>query len=185
VRDTSRAIEAAQALEAGGVELIVVHARTRDERYRPPAHWSWVARIAEAVQVPVVANGEIWTVEDYLRCRAESGRADVMLGRGAIADPFLVERIRMRLAGREAGSPADDWPRLRPLLDDYWRQVTRDLAPRHAPGRLKQWLHLLRRQYAPAARLFEQMRELRETAAIDARLAASTQPRSGATSASG
>ncbi len=189
VQDASRAIEAAQALEAGGVELIVVHARTRDERYRPPAHWPWVARIAEAVRVPVIANGEIWTVEDYLRCRAESGRADVMLGRGAVADPFLVERIRARLAGADTRTHAQDWPRIAPLLDDYWRRVTRELAPRHAPGRLKQWLNLLRRHYPQAERLFGRLRELRDAAAVDAcvaeLVAASLQPRSGATSAAG
>jgi len=176
VRDPSRAIEAAQALEAGGVELLVVHARTRDERYRPPAHWSWVARIAEAVKLPVVANGEIWTIEDYLRCRAESGRADVMLGRGAVADPFLVERIRARLVGTETRRPADDWPRLLPLLADYWQRVTRDMAPRHAPGRLKQWLNLLRQHYPPAARLFDSMRELRDVDAIGACLAQAGTP---------
>lgn len=171
VRDPSRAIEAAQALEAGGAELIVVHARTRDQRYRPPAHWTWIARIAEAVTIPVVANGEIWTVEDYLRCRAESGRGDVMLGRGAVADPFLVERIRARLDGTPARTYADDWPRLVPMLDAYWRHVTRELAPRHAPGRLKQWLHLLQQHYPQAARLFEDVRELRDPGAIGACLA--------------
>lgn len=176
VQDCSRAIEAAQALEAAGVEVIVVHARTRDERYRPPAHWTWVARIAEAVRVPVVANGEIWTVEDYLRCRAESGRADAMLGRGAVADPFLVERIRARLAGVPDRAHAEDWPRLLPMLDDYWQRVTRDLAPRHAPGRLKQWLNLLRRHYPQAAQLFERVRELRDADAIGAYLAQAAAP---------
>lgn len=189
VQDTSRAIEAAQALEAGGVELIVVHARTRDERYRPPAHWPWVARIAEAVKVPVIANGEVWTVEDYLRCRAESGQADVMLGRGAVADPFLVERIRAHLAGHAPRAHADDWPRLLPMLDDYWQRVTRDLAPRHAPGRLKQWLNLLRQHYPQAEVLFARLREMRDAAAVGACLAgavaATGQPRSGATRASG
>lgn len=188
VRDKSRAIEAAQALEAGGVELIVVHARTRDERYQPPAHWPWVARIAEAVRVPVVANGEIWTVDDYLRCRAESGRADVMLGRGAVADPFLATRIRTRCAGGRERSHHEDWPLLLPLIDDYWQAVTRDVTPRHAPGRLKQWLNLLRRHYPQAERLFASLRELREADGVGACLAravAENQPRSGATSASG
>jgi tRNA-dihydrouridine synthase C len=172
VRDKSRAVEAAQALEAGGVELIVVHARTRDERYQPPAHWAWVARVAEAVRVPVIANGEIWSVADYLRCRAESGVADVMLGRGAVADPFLVERIRAALAGGEPRSTADDWPRVLPMIADYWRQVRRDLAERHAPGRIKQWLNLLRRNYPQAEMLFGAVRERRESREIDELIAA-------------
>lgn len=67
--DKSQALENAQALEAAGACQIVVHARTRLEGYRPPAHWEWVARIREAVSVPVVANGEVWTLQDYRRCR--------------------------------------------------------------------------------------------------------------------
>jgi tRNA-dihydrouridine synthase C len=188
VRDKTRAIEAAQALAAGGVEALVVHARTRDERYQPPAHWAWVARIAEAVRVPVVANGEIWSVEDYLRCRAESGVADAMLGRGAVADPFLAERIRARLAGREPRPIADDWPRVLPMLVEYWGQVRRDLTERHAPGRIKQWLNLLRRNFAEAEALFGALRERRDARDIDTLLAAraaAPQARSGATSDAG
>ena len=191
VQDKSRAVEAAQALEAGGAELIVVHARTRDERYLPPAHWEWVGRIADAVRIPVVANGEIWTVEDYLRCRAVSGSRDVMLGRGAVADPLLVERIRGRLAGAPDEPYAAGWPRLAPLLLDYWQRVLTDLDPRHAPGRIKQWVNLLRRHYPQAEALFQEFRELREAPPIGECLArhvaraGADQARSGATSASG
>lgn len=168
VRDKSRALEAAQALAEGGAELLVVHARTKEEAYRPPAHWEWVARIAQAVGVPVVANGEIWTVEDYLRCRDLGGQQDVMLGRGAVADPFLAERIRDRLAGREVRATASDWPRVLPLLVDYWQCVRRDLAPRHAPGRIKQWLNLLRRNYPQGETLFQQLRRRSDVTEIDA-----------------
>ena len=172
VRDKSRALEAAQALADGGAEMLVVHARTKEEGYRPPAHWEWVARVAAAVRVPVVANGEIWTVDDYLRCRAVSGQADVMLGRGAVADPFLVERIRAHLAGRTPRLAAADWPRVVPLVLDYWDSVRRDLDPRHAPGRIKQWLNLLRRNYPQGEILFHQVRALRDAAEIDLQLRA-------------
>lgn len=161
VRDTHRAIEAAQALADGGAEMLVVHARTKEDGYRPPAHWPWIARIAQNVRVPVVANGEIWTVEDYQRCRSESGMRDVMLGRGAVADPFLVERLRAHLAGDEVRSPNADWCRVKPLIDAHWQAVLEKVEPRHAPGRLKQWLNLLRRHYAPAEALYARVRPLR------------------------
>jgi tRNA-dihydrouridine synthase C len=167
VRDKTRALEAAQALAAGGAEMLVVHARTKDEAYRPPAHWEWIARIAEVVRIPVVANGEIWTVADYLDCRAASGRRDVMLGRGAVADPFLGERIRDQLAGRVVRPARADWPRVLPLLAEYWASVRRELEPRHAPGRLKQWLNLLRRNYAQADTLFCEVRPLCDAGQID------------------
>lgn len=161
VRDTHRAVEAAQALVDGGAEMLVVHARTKEDGYRPPAHWPWIARIAESVRVPVVANGEIWTVDDYERCRSESGMRDVMLGRGAVADPFLVERLRAHLAGTEVRSPDGDWNRVKPLIDTHWQAVLQKVEPRHAPGRLKQWLNLLRRHYSQAEALYARVRPLR------------------------
>ena len=172
VNDTSRAIEAAQALADGGAEMIVVHARTKADGYRPPAHWPWIARIAESVRVPVIANGEIWTVDDYLRCRAESGLCDVMLGRGAVADPLLAERIRHHLRGDEATPPSQDWLRLLPLLAEYWQRVLGHVEARHAAGRLKQWLNLLRRVYPQADSLYQQLRPLRANDDIDRALQA-------------
>lgn len=169
IRDTSLAIEAAQALAEGGAELLVVHARTRDQAYRPPAHWAWVARIASAVSIPVVANGEIWTLQDYLHCRAESGLADAMLGRGALADPFLAARIRALQQGREPVS-RDDFDQVRPMLAEYWQRVRSEVAPRHAPGRLKQWLNLLQRSFPEAARLFAEVRGENNPETLDARM---------------
>ncbi len=167
VNDTSRAIEAAQALADGGAQVIVVHARTKADGYRPPAHWPWIARIAESVRVPVVANGEIWTVDDYLRCRSESGLIDVMIGRGAVADPLLAERIRTRLRGDAPRDPVQDWPHLAPLVIEYWQRVLAHVESRHAAGRLKQWLNLLRRVYPQAERLYQSLRPLRANSEIE------------------
>jgi len=170
IRDPSLATEAAHALAEGGAELLVVHARTRDEAYRPPAHWAWVARIASVVKIPVIANGEIWTVADYQRCRSESGLADVMLGRGALADPFLAARIRAWQTGQEWTCERALWPRLKPMIGDYWQAVRAEVAPRHAPGRLKQWLNLLQRTFPEAGRLFRAIRGESDPVAIDAAL---------------
>ncbi|MFW9605308.1 MAG: tRNA dihydrouridine synthase, partial [Pseudomonas sp.] len=67
------ALECAQALVDGGASMLVVHARTKMDGYKPPAHWEWVARIQAVVSVPVYANGEIWSVDDWRRCREISG----------------------------------------------------------------------------------------------------------------
>jgi tRNA-dihydrouridine synthase C len=170
VHDKSRALEAAHALAGAGAELLVVHARTKDEGYRPPAHWEWVARIAEAVNVPVIANGEIWSVEDYMKCRAVSGQRAVMVGRGAIADPFLVERIQDRLAGREVSAPARDWGRVVKLVLEYWDSTRKDAKARHAPGRIKQWLNQLRRTFPQAEEVFQKLKRVREPHAFDVQL---------------
>jgi len=162
VCDTAKALDCARALEAGGVVALVVHARTKADGYKPPAHWEWVARIRDVVQLPVTANGEVWTTDDYARCRAVSGSADVMIGRGAVADPFLARRIRVVAGGGQPGQErAADWRELLPLLGEYWHLVQLKVEPRHAPGRLKLWLAALRRTFAEAEALYAAVRTLR------------------------
>lgn len=167
VGDTARALDCALALEAGGVGSLVVHARTKADGYKPPAHWEWVARIRDVVHLPVTANGEVWTADDHARCRSVSGSDDVMIGRGAVADPFLARRIRAQRAGlTPLGDRSADWLELRPLLADYWQAVLNRVQPRHAPGRLKQWLAHLARTFVEAEVLFRAIRHARDVAEI-------------------
>src|SRR6218665_3342587 len=84
VNDREYMLDNAQGIEAAGADALVVHARTKTDAYRPPAHWEAIAEIRAAVKLPVMANGEIWTEEDARRCREISGCDDLMLGRGAV-----------------------------------------------------------------------------------------------------
>ena len=106
--DDHRAEDNALAIEAAGASEIVVHARTKVHGYRPPAYWDRIADLKREVKLPLVANGEIWTVEDALRCQQVSGCTSLMLGRGMVADPGLALAIRAAL-GREA-APARSAP---------------------------------------------------------------------------
>lgn len=169
VSDTSRAIACAEALAEGGVKSIVVHARTRDDGYRPPAYWDWIARIADAVDVPVVANGEVWTVADWRRCRSVSGCGDVMIARGAVADPFLAQRIKGEMD--EVPTPSD-WERLLNLIGEYWTRVNDQLHPAGAAGRMKLLLGCFRRTWPDAEALYSAIRPLRGHAEIAETLAA-------------
>jgi len=167
VKDTALTLDCARALAEGGAAELVVHARTKEEGYTPPAHWHWIARIAESVAVPVVANGEVWTLEDWQAIREVSGCADVMLGRGAVADPLLARRIKGEsIAGAEA------WALVVPAVADFWLRVQAKLNPRHRSGRLKLWLGLLRRTWPEAEALFQQVRPARDCEAVTAVLAA-------------
>lgn len=163
--DASLALECAQAMQDGGACEIVVHARTKLDGYRPPAYWEQIPAIRAAVSVPVVANGEIWTVEDAQRCRAVSGCDALMLGRGMVADPGLARALRAVDAGRP-GSDAVQWVDLLPHLQDFWRLVCEHLEPRQRAGRLKQWLNLMRRRFPEGELAYQQVRTLTDQQAI-------------------
>ncbi len=165
--DTSRALACAQALEAGGAAELVVHARTRQDGYKPPARWEWLAPIREVLSVPLIANGEVWTVEDYFDIRNVSGCDDVMLGRGAVADPLLALRIRKAIdTGCQKEPLNNDWCSVLELIGLFWCRVSEKLPPQHTPGRLKQWLGLMRRSYPEAETLYAALREKRQGSEI-------------------
>ncbi len=169
--DASLARECAQAMESGGACELVVHARTKADGYRPPAHWDRIPLIRDAVGIPVVANGEIWTVQDALRCRELSGCDALMLGRGMVADPGLALAIRAHDRG-QGGAAALAWAELLPQLERFWEMVCEDLDPPQRAGRLKQWLNLLRRRYPEAQCAFDEVRTLTDQQAIGAWLRA-------------
>lgn len=162
--NTEVALDCARALVNGGASQLVVHARTRADGYKPPAYWEWIAQIQQVVPVPVFANGEIWSLEDWLRCRAVSGVPDLMLGRGLVSRPDLARQIRAHHEGKILA--AMTWAELRPLLERFWARVNEKLPPQHAPGRLKQWLNWLSRTYPEAQQLFVRLRQEKDCARI-------------------
>jgi tRNA-dihydrouridine synthase C len=151
-RDEALMLDNARAIATAGAAELVVHARTKAQGYRPPAYWDRIAHIRAAVPIPVVANGEVWTVADARRCLAESGCDAIMLGRGMVADPGLALALR--------GADAPGWEAVVPLLRRYWLRVASTVEPRHRAGRVKQWLNLLRRRFPQAQRLFDEIRPL-------------------------
>ncbi len=166
------ALDCARALVDGGAEQLVVHARTKVEGYKPPAHWEWVARVQEVVAVPVYANGDIWSLEDWRRCREVSGAENIMLGRGLVSRPDLARQIAAAKQGQNIAEMS--WAEFQPMLVDFWQQARGKIAPRYAPGRLKQWLALLTRNYPEAVALFAALRRENDCARIDAMLGVDT-----------
>jgi tRNA-dihydrouridine synthase C len=167
VHDDARAVECALAIVAGGADELVVHARTKAHAYRPPAYWERIADIRATVNIPVVANGEIWTVQDALRCRELSGCNMLMLGRGMVTDPGLALAIRGASAG-SALATSVTWQTLLPLIADFWQLVRARLERRQQAGRLKQWLNFLRRRYPQAQAAYQALKTVNDAAVIDA-----------------
>ncbi|MEC5213100.1 tRNA-dihydrouridine synthase C [Polaromonas sp. CG_9.5] len=165
--DDSRAVECALAIAGGGADELVVHARTKEQAYRPPAYWERIADIRAAVRIPVVANGDIWTLDDARRCRQASGCESLMLGRGAVTDPGLALAIRASMPGA-APQARVGWPELVPLLAEFWHTVCTELELRARAGRLKQWLNFLRRRFPEAETAYQQVKTINDPALIHA-----------------
>lgn len=169
--DASRAVECAQAIALGGASELVVHARTKADAYRPPAYWERVNDIRLSVAIPVVANGEIWTVDDAKRCRQAAGGSALMLGRGMVVDPGLALAIRQADAddgdvSAKADAALVTWQQLLPLIGVFWHLVCTRLERRQQAGRLKQWLNFLRRRYPQAEAAYQELRVTHDPAVV-------------------
>jgi len=90
----------ARRAEAAGVRMITVHGRTRCQFYRGAADWAAIRRVAAAVSVPVLANGDVVDAATARRALAQSGAAGLMVGRGAVGAPWRLAEIAAGLTGR-------------------------------------------------------------------------------------
>lgn len=162
--DTSLMLDNAAAVESAGANELTVHARTRVQGYAPPAHWEALGEIRRHLRIPLIANGDICSVEDYHRCVEIAGTPDVMLGRGAVRWPFLANQIR---AG-ETAMPT--WSGITPLLQHFWREVNASHLHKDPVGRMKQWINYLRQSYPEAEALWCLVREEKKVERVDALL---------------
>ena len=112
-------VEVARQCEANGADLLAVHGRTREQMYIPPIDTDAIAAIKQAVQIPVLANGDVTTAEGALELLEKTGCDGVMIGRGALGDPWLFDRVRAVLLGEEP--PAE--PSLNQRMAALRRQI--------------------------------------------------------------
>ena len=152
--DKSLAIANAQAIADAGADSLVIHARTKVEGYKPPAYWDWIAKIKQQVQIPIVANGEIWNAKDAALCQEQSSCQNIMLGRGALAMPNLARTIKY------AEQPMS-WQVLKELLIQYSGYELYGQKGKYFPNRVKQWLGYIGREYPEGEELFSRIRALR------------------------
>lgn len=88
------AVELAKSLESVGVQMLTVHARTREQFYSGQADWEWIGRVKKEVNIPVIGNGDIFKPEDAKRMIEQTGCDGVMIGRGALGNPWLIPRTQ-------------------------------------------------------------------------------------------
>lgn len=92
--DSINCVEIAKIAEANGAAAICVHGRTREQMYEPYANWEYIRAVKEAVSIPVIGNGDIFSAADAIRMLEETGVDSLMIGRGAMGNPFIFDEIQ-------------------------------------------------------------------------------------------
>ena len=158
--DRSSYLRNAIAIAEAGADELIVHARSKADGYQPPAYWGYINEIQRQLDIPVIANGEIWTLEDYIACREQSGCDSVMLGRGLLARPDL--GLAIKAYQRDEAYQYMPWPQIAALALNLLRLTQAHYPPKHMGNRIKQWLFYLMRSYPEAGTLFENIKRSRD-----------------------
>jgi tRNA-dihydrouridine synthase C len=153
--DPRAIIENSERAARGGASWITIHGRTKMQGYTPPAYWKPIAAARRNLSIPVVANGEIWSLDDLKRCEDESHCRHFMIGRGALARPSFVSEcahyLGLPIAARPCArgmeladlsgtsSQASPWPvRVGRVIA---ASKEREESERKTVSRIKQWLN--------------------------------------------
>jgi tRNA-dihydrouridine synthase C len=168
--------EVVQNVIDGGANELAIHARTKEDRYKPPAYWSLVKSVSDKISLPLTINGEIWNAEDAVKALQQSGCEDLMLGRGAMAFPDLAAHIQSRVGGEIHRVML--WNEVLTLVIDYLRS-TENKHPMFVSNRAKQWLVFLQMRYPEAKQIFHKIKRFKSASEVLAVLEASLSNPSG------
>ncbi|HWO13682.1 MAG TPA: tRNA-dihydrouridine synthase family protein [Polyangiaceae bacterium] len=162
--DSSGAVATARVIESAGADFIVVHPRRRVDFYQGVADWRIIRAIKRSVRIPVIGNGDVWYAADALRMRQETGCDGVMIGRGALRNPWIFEQIDALLGGRVGPRPNGD-----DVLAHYdaLAETLRVAYPKNTLGMLKEQVRYLARVVREGAAFMSAA--LRATTAIELR----------------
>jgi tRNA-dihydrouridine synthase B len=162
--DSSGAVAVARLIEAAGADFIAVHPRRRADFYQGVADWRIIRAIKKAVRIPVIGNGDVWYAADALRMRAETRCDGVMIGRGALRNPWIFAQIEALCAGRAPPRPSGD-----DVLAHYdeLADMLRGSNPNGGLGMLKEQVRYLARSVDDTGELMRQA--LRATTVLEMR----------------
>lgn len=133
--DTTLFDENIKAAESSGITLLTLHPRTKREGYKPPCHWDLIGRAKSLVSIPVVGSGDVLTPKDAERMINQTGCDGVMIGRGAVRNPWIFHEIKAHLSSH---TYSRSWN----LVESYLTSFVSDLHPL-AIGQLKQLMGFL------------------------------------------
>ena len=117
--------ELARICEAEGADLVTLHPRSREQRFRGHSDWALIGEVKALLKIPVVGNGDIWDAADAVRMLTQTGCDAVMIGRGGLGAPWIYRDIRLTLAGQagEDGAVVVSRPQLHQRLTCLWRHA--------------------------------------------------------------
>lgn len=160
--DPSHCLDNVKACEDAGANWVTVHCRTKTDGYKPPAYWEWIPKIKERTKVKIIANGEIWTVDDFEKCRTETACEDFMIGRGALRNPFVFKEIKTHLLSKpnveKTESVSNKNLASLDLVIPFFNACTIYINDHFATARTKQWLSQLRLASPQAREIFDQVK---------------------------
>ncbi|MGO1687343.1 MAG: tRNA dihydrouridine synthase [Psychrobacter sp.] len=161
--DTCRMDDIRNAIAASGSDWLTIHARTKTQGYKPPAYWDKIQNF-NTLDIPVIANGEIWSAEQAQNCMTQSGTSHLMLGRGAVTRPDLIALVDNK-AVEDATTLS--WTDLIGHQIKFLEGTAKNDVV--LVGRYKQWLGMLTKGYNEAQTLWGSIkREKNRVAIIDA-----------------
>lgn len=168
--DTSRMDDIKAVIEDSGADWLTIHARTKTQGYKPPAYWDKIQSF-NTLDIPVIANGEIWNTEHAQNCMTQAGTEHLMLGRGAVTRPDLVARVDCGSDDAMLSAATLSWEamvthQIRFLEGQAKTEVI-------LVGRYKQWLAMLIKGYSEAKFLWDSIKREKNKAAIISALQAS------------
>ncbi len=160
--DPSQCLDNAVAITEAGATWLTVHCRTKTDGYRPPAYWEWIAKIKEVTKIKIIANGEIWTVDDFKKCKDVTGCTDFMIGRGALRNPYVFSEIQNLNSAEQTTSDfnSDEKNKNLKLIPGFYQACVLFKSESFAIARTKQWLNQLSHNNEYVKNIFDELKIL-------------------------